>query len=200
MIDFITNIDFSILYWIQDNLRNSVMDFLMPLFSNMQNSGLIWIAIAIVLIFFKRTRYCGFAILLAMGIDTLITECGIKNIVCRVRPCNLVNNVDMLVEKPNSYSFPSNHSASAFAAATAVLLTVKKKAWSIPAFIFSGIIAFSRVYVFVHFPSDVLVGIVLGSTVAVLVCYLMKKTGFKALLERKNIIAKEVSQLETTDH
>ena len=192
MTDFITNIDFSILYWIQDNLRNSFMDFVMPLFSNLQDGGLIWISIAVVMLFFKRTRYCGIAVLFAMGIDTLITEYGIKNIVCRVRPCNLVDDVNMLVEKPTSYSFPSNHSASAFAGAVAVMLTIKKKAWTIPAFVFSGIIAFSRMYVFVHFPSDVFAGILLGSTIAVLVCYLMKKTGFKALLERKNIIEKDV--------
>ena len=192
MIDFITKIDFSILYWIQDNLRNSFMDFVMPLFSNLQDGGLIWISIAVVMLFFKRTRYCGIAVLLAMGIDTLITEYGIKNIVCRVRPCNLVDDVNMLVKKPTSYSFPSNHSASAFAGAVAVMLTIKKKAWTIPAFVFSGIISFSRMYVFVHFPSDVFAGILLGSTVAVLVCYLMKKTGFKALLERKNIIEKDV--------
>ncbi|MDD6645052.1 MAG: phosphatase PAP2 family protein [Oscillospiraceae bacterium] len=192
MIDFITKIDFSILYWIQDNLRNSFMDFVMPLFSNLQDGGLIWISIAVVMLFFKRTRYCGIAVLFAMGIDTLITEYGIKNVVCRVRPCNLVDDVNMLVEKPTSYSFPSNHSASAFAGAVAVMLTIKKKAWTIPAFVFSGIIAFSRMYVFVHFPSDVFAGILLGSTIAVLVCYLMKKTGFKALLERKNIIEKDV--------
>lgn len=192
MTDFITNIDFSILYWIQDNLRNSFMDFVMPLFSNLQDGGLIWISIAVVMLFFKRTRYCGIAVLLAMGIDTLITEYGIKNVVCRVRPCNLVDDVNMLVEKPTSYSFPSNHSASAFAGAVAVMLTIKKKAWTIPAFVFSGIIAFSRMYVFVHFPSDVLVGILLGSTISVLVCFLMKITGFKALLERKNIIEKDV--------
>lgn len=192
MIDFITKIDFSILYWIQDNLRNSFMDFVMPLFSNLQDGGLIWISIAVVMLFFKRTRYCGIAVLFAMGIDTLITEYGIKNIVCRVRPCNLVDDVNMLVKKPTSYSFPSNHSASAFAGAVAVMLTIKKKAWTIPAFVFSGIISFSRMYVFVHFPSDVFAGILLGSTVAVLVCYLMKKTGFKALLERKNIIEKDV--------
>ena len=192
MTDFITNIDFSILYWIQDNLRNSFMDFVMPLFSNLQDGGLIWISIAVVMLFFKRTRYCGIAVLFAMGIDTLITEYGIKNVVCRVRPCNLVDDVNMLVKKPTSYSFPSNHSASAFAGAVAVMLTIKKKAWTIPAFVFSGIIAFSRMYVFVHFPSDVFAGILLGSTVAVLVCYLMKKTGFKALLERKNIIEKDV--------
>lgn len=192
MIGFITNIDFSILYWIQDNLRNSFMDFVMPLFSNLQDGGLIWISIAVVMLFFKRTRYCGIAVLFAMGIDTLITEYGIKNIVCRVRPCNLVDDVNMLVKKPTSYSFPSNHSASAFAGAVAVMLTIKKKAWTIPAFVFSGIIAFSRMYVFVHFPSDVFAGILLGSTISVLVCYLMKKTGFKALLERKNIIEKDV--------
>lgn len=192
MIDFITKIDFSILYWIQDNLRNSFMDFVMPLFSNLQDGGLIWISIAVVMLFFKRTRYCGIAVLFAMGIDTLITEYGIKNIVCRVRPCNLVDDVNMLVKKPTSYSFPSNHSASAFAGAVAVMLTIKKKAWTIPAFVFSGIISFSRMYVFVHFPSDVFAGILLGSTVSVLVCYLMKKTGFKALLERKNIIEKDV--------
>ena len=192
MIDFITKIDFSILYWIQDNLRNSFMDFVMPLFSNLQDGGLIWISIAVVMLFFKRTRYCGIAVLFAMGIDTLITEYGIKNIVCRVRPCNLVDDVNMLVKKPTSYSFPSNHSASAFAGAVAVMLTIKKKAWTIPAFVFSGIISFSRMYVFVHFPSDVFAGILLGSAVAVLVCFLMKITGFKALLERKNIIEKDV--------
>lgn len=192
MTDFITNIDFSILYWIQDNLRNSFMDFVMPLFSNLQDGGLIWISIAVVMLFFKRTRYCGIAVLFAMGIDTLITEVGIKNVVCRVRPCNLVDDVNMLVEKPTSYSFPSNHSASAFAGAVAVMLTIKKKAWTIPAFVFSGIISFSRMYVFVHFPSDVFAGILLGSAVAVLVCFLMKITGFKALLERKNIIEKDV--------
>ena len=192
MTDFITNIDFSILYWIQDNLRNSFMDFVMPLFSNLQDGGLIWISIAVVMLFFKRTRYCGIAVLFAMGIDTLITEYGIKNVVCRVRPCNLVDDVNMLVKKPTSYSFPSNHSASAFAGAVAVMLTIKKRAWTIPAFVFSGIISFSRMYVFVHFPSDVFAGILLGSTIAVLVCYLMKKTGFKALLERKNIIEKDV--------
>lgn len=192
MIDYITNIDFSILYWIQDNLRNSFTDFVMPLFSNLQDGGLIWISIAVVMLFFKRTRYCGIAVLLAMGIDTLITEYGIKNVVCRVRPCNLVDDVNMLVEKPTSYSFPSNHSASAFAGAVAVMLTIKKKAWTIPAFVFSGIIAFSRMYVFVHFPSDVFAGILIGSTISVLVCYLMKKTGFKALLEQKNIIEKDV--------
>ena len=83
MIDFITNIDFSILYWIQDNLRNSVMDFLMPLFSNMQNSGLIWIAIAAFLLFIKKTRKCGALMLVSMGLGLILGNGILKNIIAR---------------------------------------------------------------------------------------------------------------------
>ncbi len=191
MIEFITKIDFNILYWIQENLKCAFMDFMMPLFSFIEEGGMVWIAVSIILICFKKTRYCGFAILLAMGIDTLITEVTIKNIVCRVRPCNQVPGFDMIVTPPDSYGFPSNHSASSFAAATAIFLNIRNKLWSIPAFLGAGIIAFSRLYVFVHFPSDVIVGAVLGCVIALLVCWLMKKTGFKALLIRKNIIENE---------
>ncbi len=152
---------------------------------------MVWIVISIILICFKKTRYCGFAILLAMGIDTLITEFTLKNIICRVRPCNyndLKISIDMLVSRPDSYGFPSNHSASAFAAATALLVTLKKKRWAILGYILATAIALSRLYVFVHFPSDVLVGAIVGSLIALLVCFLMKKTGFKEFLIHKNII------------
>lgn len=189
--DYITKIDFSILYYIQEHLRCSFLDFLMPLFGFIQEGGMVWIVISIILICFKKTRYCGFAILLAMGIDTLITEFAIKNIVCRVRPCNyndLKISIDMLVSRPDSYGFPSNHSASAFAAATALLVTLKKKRWAILGYILAIAIALSRLYVFVHFPSDVLVGAIVGSLIALLVCFLMKKTGFKEFLIHKNII------------
>lgn len=125
--DYITKIDFSILYYIQEHLRCSFLDFLMPLFGFIQEGGMVWIVISIILICFKKTRYCGFAILLAMGIDTLITEFTLKNIICRVRPCNIDFSIKMLVSRPDSYGFPSNHSASAFAAATALLVTLKKR-------------------------------------------------------------------------
>ena len=160
----------------------------MPLLGLMQEGGMVWIVISIILICFKKTRYCGFAILLAMGIDTLITEFTLKNIICRVRPCNIDFSIKMLVSRPDSYGFPSNHSASAFAAATALLVTLKKKRWAILGYILATAIALSRLYVFVHFPSDVLVGAIVGSLIALLVCFLMKKTGFKKFLIHKNII------------
>lgn len=186
--DYITKIDFSILYYIQEHLRCAFLDFLMPLLGLMQEGGMVWIVISIILIYFKKTRYCGFAILLAMGIDTLITEFTLKNIICRVRPCNIDFSIKMLVSRPDSYGFPSNHSASAFAAATALLVTLKKKRWAILGYILATAIALSRLYVFVHFPSDVLVGAIVGSLIALLVCFLMKKTGFKKFLIHKNII------------
>lgn len=189
--NYITQIDFSILYYIQDHLRCAFLDFLMPLLGFIQEGGMVWIAISIVLICFKKTRYCGFAILLAMGIDTLITEFAIKNVVCRVRPCNVDFSVNMLISRPTSYGFPSNHTASAFAAATALLVTLNRKRWAILGYVLSTAIAVSRLYVFVHFPSDVLVGAIVGSLIALLVCYLMKKTGFKELLIHKNIIEVE---------
>ena len=186
--DYITKIDFSILYYIQEHLRCAFLDFLMPLLGLMQEGGMVWIVISIILICFKKTRYCGFAILLAMGIDTLITEFTLKNIICRVRPCNIDFSIKMLVSRPDSYGFPSNHSASAFAAATALLVTLKKKRWAILGYILATAIALSTLYVFVHFPSDVLVGAIVGSLIALLVCFLMKKTGFKKFLIHKNII------------
>lgn len=186
--DYITKIDFSILYYIQEHLRCAFLDFLMPLLGLMQEGGMVWIVISIILICFKKTRYCGFAILLAMGIDTLITEFTLKNIICRIRPCNIDFSIKILVSRPDSYGFPSNHSASAFAAATALLVTLKKKRWAILGYILATAIALSRLYVFVHFPSDVLVGAIVGSLIALLVCFLMKKTGFKKFLIHKNII------------
>ncbi|MBQ9674259.1 MAG: phosphatase PAP2 family protein [Ruminococcus sp.] len=191
MFENITQIDFDILYWIQDNLKNAFLDVLMPFFSIAEEGGVIWIALAIGLICFKKTRYCGIAILLAMAVDTIICEGIIKNIVCRVRPCNQVDDLVMLVSKPQSYGFPSNHSASSFAAATAFAINIRKKLWAIPVFLLATIVAVSRLYNFVHFPSDVLVGTILGILIAVIVCYIMDKSGFKAFLQRKNVIVSE---------
>ena len=192
MIDYITQIDFNILYWIQENLKCAFLDFLMPLVGTMQDLGIFWICIGLALMIPKKTRYCGMAVLIAMLVDTIMLEYGAKFIFTRVRPCNLVNDVDMLIPKPNSYSFPSNHSASAFAAAVAVAMTVKSKVGIASGFVVSSLIAFSRVYCFVHYPSDVIVGVIAGSLIGFVVCVVMKKSGFIRFLERKNFIEKEI--------
>ncbi|MCH5300135.1 MAG: phosphatase PAP2 family protein [Ruminococcus sp.] len=170
--DLIIQIDFSILNFIQEFFRCSFLDVIMPFFSNIGEVGIVWIIIGLIMLFFRKTRSWGIILLCSMLIGYIVGEVAIKNIICRVRPCYFVD-INMIVSKPHSYSFPSGHSCSSFAAAT-VLLKMNKR-FGIPALILASLIAFSRLYNYVHYPTDVLCGIVLGVLCALLVCYLFKK-------------------------
>lgn len=179
--------EFGILNFIQDNLRSPVMDVIMPWLSYIGENGLIWIVICIAMLFFKKSRRFGVLALIALSFVFVVGELGVKNIVERVRPCNVPGvNIDMLVEKPSSFSFPSGHSSSSFAVATIIFIWDKR--FGIPALILAGAIAFSRMYVYVHFPTDVLVGVIFGIVGAVLTYYIYKKFFLKkegALVEQK---------------
>lgn len=176
MLDIITQIDFAILNFIQEFFRVTFLDVIMPFFSGIGEVGIVWIAIGLIMLFFKQTRSWGIILLCSMLLGFLIGEVAIKNIVCRIRPCYVVD-IEMLVSKPNSYSFPSGHSCSSFAAAT-VLLKMDKR-FGIPALVLAVFIAFSRLYNYVHFPTDVFCGIILGILCALFVCCLFKKTGWQ---------------------
>lgn len=170
--DLIIQIDFSILNFIQEFFRCSFLDVIMPFFSNIGEVGIVWIIIGLIMLFFRKTRSWGIILLCSMLIGYIVGEVAIKNIICRVRPCYFVD-INMVVSKPHSYSFPSGHSCSSFAAAT-VLLKMNKR-FGIPSLILASLITFSRLYNYVHYPTDVLCGIVLGVLCALLVCYLFKK-------------------------
>lgn len=170
--DLIIQIDFSILNFIQEFFRCSFLNVIMPFFSNIGEVGIVWIIIGLIMLFFRKTRSWGIILLCSMLIGYIVGEVAIKNIICRVRPCYFVD-INMVVSKPHSYSFPSGHSCSSFAAAT-VLLKMNKR-FGIPSLILASLITFSRLYNYVHYPTDVLCGIVLGVLCALLVCYLFKK-------------------------
>ena len=158
---FIENIDFSILYWIQENLRCAFLDVVLPFLTTLCNNGEIWIACGIALLFFKKYRRYGIFLLVALLLGSLIGNEIIKPLVARVRPCNAVSVLpDMLVKVPSSYSFPSGHTVSSVVGAT--VLTRANKKFGFAAIPVAALIAFSRLYVFVHFPTDVLVGALLG--------------------------------------
>ena len=158
---FIENIDFSILYWIQENLRCAFLDVVLPFLTTLCNNGEIWIACGIALLFFKKYRRYGIFLLAALLLGSLIGNEIIKPLVARVRPCNAVSVLpDMLVKVPSSYSFPSGHTVSSVVGAT--VLTRANKKFGLAAIPVAALIAFSRLYVFVHFPTDVLVGAALG--------------------------------------
>ena len=165
--------ELQILDFIQTTFANPFFDWLMPFLSAIGEGGLVWIGIALVMLCFKKYRPYGIMALIAMAFGFLVGEVCIKNIVCRVRPCYENPDVVMLVLKPESYSFPSGHSCSSFAAACMIFRA--NRYWGAGALVLAGLIAFSRMYVYVHYPTDVLAGILLGIFSAWLTWFVYKK-------------------------
>jgi undecaprenyl-diphosphatase len=163
--------EFTWLYALQE-LHNSISDPIMAFVSNLGNAGIFWIAIGILLCFSRKYRSCGIQMLVSMAVTFLIGNLIIKNLVCRDRPCWIDPGVALLVSAPTDYSFPSGHSMNGFTAA--VTLFLHDKRLGIPALVLAVTIAFSRLYNFVHFPTDVFVGIAIGTTIAIIVNFAME--------------------------
>lgn len=165
--------DFSFLYFIQENMLNPFLDAVMSFVSFLGNKGAVWIMLALIMIAFKKTRTGGVLVLVAVSLGFVIGELGIKNLVDRVRPCYIDTTVRMIIERPTSSSFPSGHTCSSVAAAAVLFLYDKR--FGIPAAILAVLIAFSRMYLFVHFPTDILAGMILGLICAAATYFVYKK-------------------------
>ena len=173
MIDYITQIDFSILDFIRQNLRCDFLDSMMVFLSLIGEGGLVWFAIAVPMLFFKKSRVCGVVMILSMGVSLILGEFLLKNLIGRVRPCNINTEIEMLVKRPSSYSFPSGHTSSSFAAATTVFQFNKR--CGVLTLVLAFLIAFSRLYNYVHFPTDVLAGMLFGAFISLLTYHLVKR-------------------------
>lgn len=125
------------------------------------------------LLFFPKYRKWGIAMLCALLLTTLLGEGLLKHLIARPRPFMHYPDLALLIPPPSTYSFPSGHSAASFAAA--VVLFRCRRSFGIPALILAALIAFSRLFLFVHYPTDVLAGILLGTAVGLLTCYLFRK-------------------------
>ena len=156
--------EFSILYALQE-IHNPVLDKIMLFISSLGDAGWFWIAIGVVCLIFKKSRKMGLQVLLSMLGTLIIGNLIIKNLVARPRPCDIDSAVTLLLSRPHGYSFPSGHSINSMSAAVALFLNNKKI--GIPAIIIATLIGFTRLYLFVHFPTDVLVGFVLAILVAI---------------------------------
>ena len=164
------DIDYAILWWIQEYIVCHWLTPLMKFLSTANNRGTIWILIAFLLVCFKRTRYLGITVGVSLIVVTLLNNQVIKSLVLRPRPFTGAE-IDLLISAPHDTSFPSGHTASSFAAAMTIFL--KEKKLGAMAFALAFLISFSRLYFFVHFPSDVLAGALEGILVAVLITALM---------------------------
>lgn len=163
--EWFSQLDGNILLWIQEYLRN---DFLTPIFktiTSLGNAGWFWIALSLVLCIPKKTRWMGIAGILALVIGALITNVALKNWVARIRPYEVVEGLQRIIEKQQDFSFPSGHSCASFAAAVAYYKAAKDKnakRFGVATIVLAALIAFSRLYVGVHYPTDVICGILVG--------------------------------------
>ncbi len=140
--------------------RTSLLNKIMILITTVGNHGYIWFVFAAPFLVMNRWRITGFTILVALCFTWLGGEVTIKHIVGRVRPCNKSFEEYLLIENPPHYSFPSGHSSSSFAVSVVMFFMCQQL--FIPVFIFAALMAFSRMYLLVHYPTDVIAGALFG--------------------------------------
>lgn len=161
------SLDWGILQWIQSTLVCPALDILMPNITALGNAGAIWLLAAVVLIITKKYRRQGLFLLLGLAASVLVGNVLLKNLVARPRPCLIDTSVPLLIANPTDYSFPSGHTLLSAISATIMAKTDRRLGYAaIPPAV---LIAFSRLYLFVHFPSDVLAAAVLGLVIGELI-------------------------------
>lgn len=182
--NYIQLIDSNILFFIQNHIQNPILNPIMIFFTRLANGGFVWIFISGILLIKKKYRKIGLLILCALIINTILGEVFLKHLIQRPRPFDTLKGLNIIIEKPTSFSFPSGHTSSAFACAFMLGYFFKEYRWHF--YILASIIGFSRVYLLVHYPSDVICGVILGyfSFLITKILYLKFFKG-KNLLERK---------------
>lgn len=183
-----SNFDFSVFQWIQEHVWCAFLDAVMPIITVLGEGGWVWIVIAVLFLFMPKYRKAGVTMAFALILMLILNDGILKNVFARPRPFNFEpfealyavfpqgadGKPELLVGLPSSFSFPSGHTSSSFAAAFAILLNKKWKA-GVPALLLAALIGFSRNYLMVHYPTDVLFGALMGVLYAVLAYFLIAR-------------------------
>ena len=162
MLEWLFAVDGAVLIWIQENLRGPIQDAFFCGYTTLGNAGILFIALGVLMLFFRKTRKTGITVLAALIIGLICTNLVLKNLVGRDRPWIHLHDLLVLIEEHDPNSFPSGHTTSAFAFAGAVLFTAPKRWMKWVAIVLAILMGFSRLYVGVHYPTDVLAGVVVG--------------------------------------
>lgn len=165
MIDWLLNLDGNILLFIQEFIRNPLLTPLVRVITILGNGGAIWVLLTLVMLTMTKTRKIGCMMALSLIGILLINNMMIKNLVARTRPYEVIGGLTYLVPKPREFSFPSGHAGSSFAAAWVMFRRLPRR-YGVPALVLATLIALSRLYVGVHYPSDVLFGVIVGIAVS----------------------------------
>ncbi len=187
MIDFLHSLDRSLFHVCNQTLQNTVFDVVMPFVTDLNKNPAVLLAVGLLwlLLLFKGGKGGRIAALLlipAIAFSDQFNSALLKHLVDRPRPCQVLANVHLLVSCGSGYSFPSSHAVNNFAGA--IVLSYFLPRWTWAFFSFASIVAFSRIYVGVHFPSDVLAGAIIGMICGSLVI-LLYRAGETWLMERK---------------
>ena len=189
--------DYSILNWIYDCLHTSFGDTFFKFITHLGDAGWFWIALAVVCLCFKKTRKIGICMGAALVCGLIVGNVMLKPLIARIRPYDafdpnnpervnrfyyLAREVQLLISAPHDYSFPSGHTLASFEGAGAIFFCNKK--YGIPALVLAALIAFSRLYLYVHYVTDVLVGAILGFVFA-LCAYVIVSFILKMIAEKK---------------
>lgn len=173
--EIINKFDISALDALRGALRCDFLDWLMPLVTLLGEAGIFWIAVALVMLCLRPTRECGMMLAVAMILGLLLCNCILKPLIDRPRPFEVDTAVTLLVGAPGDGSFPSGHTAVCFEAATVLLYGLRRKIFGGAALAAAFSVAFSRLYLYLHYPSDVIAGAVLGVLCAVTAIFIWKR-------------------------
>lgn len=166
----ILTLDHTVLLYIITHFRSDLLTSVMYVVTSLGNGGMIWITLTLCLLVKQKTRRCGIAMAAALLVGVILGEGLIKHIICRSRPFAQFSDITALITPPVTYSFPSGHTLSSFAAATVCFAFFHRA--GILAYCLAALIAFSRLYLGVHFPSDVLASMLLGLVIGMLAYWL----------------------------
>lgn len=178
-----TSVDFMILDWVQAHLRCGVLDTIMPWITALGEYGALWMLLTAVFLIRKDTRRVGVMMAIALALDVVLCNGIIKPLAARPRPFTVRPGVELLIKAPWDYSFPSGHTAVSFAAAGAMWFAGQRGRTA--ALILAAVIGLSRIYLYVHYPSDVICGAALGLLCGFLGVFFARK-GAERCKTRKN--------------
>lgn len=174
-------LDGNILLWIQEYVRKDRLDQVVTFITNLGNAGWFWLVLSVLLLFFVKYRKTGLISLVAILIGFVITNLLLKNIVNRIRPYEVVEGLRFIGKMPHDASFPSGHSTCSMATSVVLLKKLPKKA-GIPLFVLGILICLSRLYVGVHYPTDVLMGAAVGIVSAFAAIRIMRTSDVDKIL------------------
>lgn len=181
------NFDLPILEWIAANIKCAFLDAVMPIITKFGDGGVFWILVAVVLVCLPKHRRAGLGMGIALLLGVLVCNVTLKPLIARPRPydyqlANFGQTISLLISAPRDFSFPSGHTLASFESATVLLLYDRR--FGIPAAVLAVLVAFSRLYLYVHYPTDVFCAMVLGILFGV-AGYLLSGTVMKKVRAKK---------------